>query len=139
MLSKLISKCGKSPENQGFLITMYKSRKTSFSCKVPALRFPTFDFGIKHLILCRPLHNKFFASSATGSAQNLFPLDFRFFNHRDFHCFFVILLSTFCIFHHGDFICGSFCTHFVLRVNRVELHYFLDIQRFHLVFEEDNL
>ena len=69
----------------------------------------------------------------------LFPLDFRFFNHRDFHCFFVILLSTFCIFHHGDFICGSFCTHFVLRVNRVELHYFLDIQRFHLVFEEDNL
>lgn len=29
---------------------------------------------LKHLILCRPLHNKFFASSATGSAQNLFPL-----------------------------------------------------------------
>ena len=43
-----------------------------------------------------------------------FPLDFRFFNHRDFHCFFVILLSTFCIFHRGDFISRSFCTQNVL-------------------------
>lgn len=44
----------------------------------------------------------------------LLPLDFRFFNHRDFHCFFVILLSTFCIFHRGDFISESFCTQNVL-------------------------
>ena len=44
----------------------------------------------------------------------LFPLDFRFFNHRDFRCFFVILLSTFCIFHRSDFIYESFCTQSVL-------------------------
>ena len=69
----------------------------------------------------------------------LFPLDFRFFNHREFHCFFVILLSTFRIFHRDDYISGSFCTQNVLRFDRVELHYFLDIQRFHLVFEADNL
>ena len=49
------------------------------------------------------------------SLRNLsFPLDFRFFNHRDFHCFFVILLSTFFIFHRGDSIFESFCTQNVL-------------------------
>ena len=37
----------KSPENQGFLDTLSLARKHSFSCKVPVLRFPTFDFDAK--------------------------------------------------------------------------------------------
>ena len=59
-------------------------------------------------------------TETSGDIQPIFfvfvqlPIDFRFFNHRDFHCFFVILLSTFCIFHRGDFISESFCTQNVL-------------------------